>query len=109
MIIPDLEASPLVAGADLDMFRELGIRSSQSTPLVSRSGKLLGMISTHWHQPHRPPKQDLHLLDVLARQAADIIERAWMQEPLRESEDRLGVLADPGPKEAQEAKDEGVG
>jgi two-component sensor histidine kinase len=76
VIIPDVEASPLVAGADLDMFRELGIRSSQSTPLVSRNGKLLGMISTHWRQPHQPATQDLRLLDVLARQAADLIERA---------------------------------
>src|SRR5262249_4547353 len=71
---------PLIAGADLDMFRALGIRSSQSTPLMARNGKLLGMISTHWRQPHQPAKQDLRLLDVLARQAADLIERALADE-----------------------------
>jgi two-component sensor histidine kinase len=38
------------------------------------------MISTHWHQPHQPAKQDLRLLDVLARQAADLIERALADE-----------------------------
>jgi GAF domain-containing protein len=67
------------------------------------------MFSTHFKKPQKPDERALRLLDLLARQAADIIERARMQEPLREIEDRLGVLADPGPKEAQEAKDEGVG
>jgi PAS domain-containing protein len=47
----------------------------QSTPLVSRDGRLLGMISTHWRNPHQPSERDFRLLDVLARQAADLIER----------------------------------
>jgi two-component system, chemotaxis family, CheB/CheR fusion protein len=33
------------------------------------------MISTHWRNPHQPSERDLRLLDVLARQAADLIER----------------------------------
>ena len=33
------------------------------------------MISTHWSQVHQPQEHDLRLLDVLARQAADLIER----------------------------------
>ena len=47
----------------------------QSTPLVSRDGRPIGMISTHWKSPHTPAEGELRLLDVLARQAADLIER----------------------------------
>jgi hypothetical protein len=33
------------------------------------------MISSHWRKPHTPTERDLRLLDILARQAADLIER----------------------------------
>lgn len=32
------------------------------------------MISTHWRQEHQPAEHELRLLDLLARQAADLIE-----------------------------------
>jgi PAS domain S-box-containing protein len=75
-IVPDIELSDFMAGSeDLDTYRQTGIRAVQSTPLVSRAGRLLGMISTHWRNSHQPSERDLRLLDVLARQAADLIER----------------------------------
>ena len=75
-IVPDIELSDFMAGSeDLETYRQTGIRAVQSTPLVSRAGRLLGMISTHWRNPHQPSERDLRLLDVLARQAADLIER----------------------------------
>jgi len=94
VIVPDVESSSFMAGtADLDALRRSSIRSAQSTPLVSRSGRLLGMISTHWSKPHHPTKHALRLLDALARQAADLIERAQVETALRESEQRLRWLA----------------
>ena len=68
-----------------DALLEGGLRAMQSTPLVSRSGQILGMISTHWRSPHEPVERDLGLLDVLARQAADLIERTRDEEALREA------------------------
>jgi light-regulated signal transduction histidine kinase (bacteriophytochrome) len=47
------------------------------------------MISTHWSKPHDPPERNLRLLDVLARQAADLIERSEAALALRESEREL--------------------
>jgi GAF domain-containing protein len=47
----------------------------QSTPLVSRDGRLVGMMSTHWRRLHQPAEADLALFDVLARQAADVVDR----------------------------------
>ena len=61
----------------------------QSTPLMSRWGRMLGMISTHWREPHEPLERDLRLFDLLARQAADLIERARAEQQLRESEEDL--------------------
>ncbi|MGH1587245.1 hypothetical protein ACRBEV_01460 [Methylobacterium phyllosphaerae] len=47
-VIPDFEAWDDIAGTeDLLAFRRAGIRSAQTTPLLSRDGRLLGMISTH--------------------------------------------------------------
>ena len=65
------------------------MRAVQSTPLVSRSGKLLGMFSTHYKTPRRPDDRVLRLLDLLGRQAADIIERARNEEELHRSRDEL--------------------
>ncbi|OUL27393.1 hypothetical protein BV378_11575 [Nostoc sp. RF31YmG] len=54
---------------------EAGYHSAQSTPLISRSGKPIGMVSTHWCTHHRPSERELRFLDLLARQAADLIEQ----------------------------------
>jgi hypothetical protein len=80
VVVPDIETYHSMAGTpDLDEYHRSNIRAVQSTPLVSRSGQLLGMISTHWREPHRPTDVALRRLDVLARQAADLIERSMAE------------------------------
>ena len=80
-IIHDFEKWDEIADTeDLFAFRRTGIRSAQTTPLLSRDGHLLGMISTHWCEPHTPSERDLRLLDILARQAADLLERTIAEE-----------------------------
>lgn len=74
---------------DLAAFMEAGIYAAQSTPLFSRKGQLLGMVTTHWKRPHQPSEHDLRLFDILARQAADLIERRLAEKALRESEQRF--------------------
>ena len=56
---------------------------------MSRGGRLLGMISTHWAESHEPSDRDVRLLDILARQAADLLERTKAEASLRASEERL--------------------
>jgi PAS domain S-box-containing protein len=86
VVVPDVETCDFMAGTpDLDEYRRSNIRAVQSTPLISRSGQLLGMISTHWREPHQPQERALRRLDVIARQAADLIERG-------RTEARLGGL-----------------
>lgn len=89
-IIADFEKWPDIAGTeDLLAFRRSGIRSAQTTPLITREGQLLGMISTHWSHPHQPSERDLRLMDILARQAADLLERTIAEEALRAREQAL--------------------
>jgi PAS domain S-box-containing protein len=84
----------------LGMLLEAGYRSAQSTPLITRSGKAIGMVSTHWRKPHRPRDRELRFLDLLARQAADLIEQRQAQTALRKSEQEYRTLF--------EAVDEGI-
>lgn len=72
-----------VSGEDLETYRHLGIRSVQTTPLLARNGQLLGMISTHWKQPHRVSERDLRLFDILVRQAADLVQQNINQRELQ--------------------------
>jgi PAS domain S-box-containing protein len=94
VVVTDVETCDFMAGtADLDEYRRSNIRAVQSTPLVSRSGQLLGMISTHWRDQHQPTERALRRLDIVARQAADLIERSRAEAALRESNQQLLQLA----------------
>jgi PAS domain S-box-containing protein len=87
VVVEDVEESVLFAGKEsLAVLRAAGVRAVQSTPLMSRSGKILGMVSTHWGRPYRPDQHDLWRIDLLARQAADLIEQSRAEEALRASE-----------------------
>ena len=65
--------------------RENGILAAQSTPLITRSGELIGMISTHWRRRYAPDERQLRPLDLLARQVSDLIERKRTHEKLAET------------------------
>lgn len=71
-----------------------GYRAVQSTPLVGRDGKALGMLSTHFREPHRPTEQEFRRLDLYVRQAADFIERKRLDEALARSEQKYRTLFD---------------
>jgi PAS domain S-box-containing protein len=66
-----------------------GYRAAQATPIISHQGRPLGLLSTHFRAMHRHADEDLSLLDLYVRQAADIIERHRAEDALRESEERL--------------------
>ncbi len=94
VIVPDVEKCDfIVSSPALQDIRKAGIRAMQCTPLVSRSGRVIGMISTHWRNPHEPAERDLRLMDVLARQAADLIERKQGEEALDAAQKQLADRA----------------
>jgi PAS domain S-box-containing protein len=72
VIIEDIETD-----ADFGPYRALaaaaGFRAVQSTPMFSRSGEPLGIISTNFRRPSRPSDDVLRMTDLYARQAAEMI------------------------------------
>ncbi|MBS0171047.1 MAG: PAS domain S-box protein [Nitrospira sp.] len=93
IVVGDVAQSPLFAGEpSLNVLLAAGVRAVQSTPLISSAGAVLGMISTHFAAPHLPDQMALRLMDLLARQAADYLERKWAEEVLRTSEERLRAM-----------------
>src|SRR5262249_52808920 len=93
-VVHDVESEPLFARRPaLDVLLAAGVRAVQSTPLLSSAGNLLGMISTHFAHPHQPDERELQRLDLLARLAADYLEREQVEESLRDSELRWRFMA----------------
>lgn len=98
VVVADAESYPSIQGTqDQKMYRLSGIRAMQSTPLISRRGNPLGMLSTHWRVSHTPGAAELSRFDVLARQAADLIERKQTEDALRQSsrmkDELLGLIS----------------
>jgi len=58
-----------------DIAAAAGFRAVQSTPLTDSDGRLVGMVSTHWRRPGRPPGRDLRVLELLGGLAGEAIAR----------------------------------
>ncbi|HEY3250534.1 MAG TPA: GAF domain-containing protein [Ignavibacteria bacterium] len=58
----------------LSIALKAGFRAVQSTPLMTTSGNLIGIISTHFTLPHRLTKEELINFEAFCRNAADKIE-----------------------------------
>jgi len=54
---------------------DAGVRGMVSVPLEGGKNNLLGMISVHFSNPHRPTERELRFLDLLARQTANFLDR----------------------------------
>jgi PAS domain S-box-containing protein len=83
ILIEDIKTYPGGAAAPgLAALEAAGARAVQATPLVAHDGRLLGVIATYWDRPHRPDASTLRILDLLAREAADLIEHRQREEEL---------------------------
>jgi hypothetical protein len=74
VLIPDIAVDPLFA-LHRDIAREAGFRAVQSTPLISRRGAFLGVLSTHFRRPRIFPEEEFHKVERHAGFAAEMIER----------------------------------
>ena len=76
VVVEDVNESEIYVGKPvLDAMRHADVAAVESVPLISSAGKVLGIISTHFANAHRPSEQELRLMDLLARQTADYLER----------------------------------
>ncbi|HEX5007282.1 MAG TPA: GAF domain-containing protein [Hyphomonadaceae bacterium] len=92
IVVTDLGAGLSSTDGNTLEYQRCGLRALQCTPLRSRAGRLVGMLSTHWREPLAHADMDFALVDVLARLAADVIERAGFELALRHGEARNAFL-----------------
>jgi len=77
VVVGDVDRDPTFAEPTLRrVMQRAGVRAVQSTPLLSRTRDIVGIISTHFNTPREPSARDLRLVDLFARQAADLVEHA---------------------------------
>ncbi|MEX2221618.1 MAG: ATP-binding protein [Candidatus Rokuibacteriota bacterium] len=83
VVVGDVETDPVVAPYR-DAARRAGIRSCHSTPLITRRGDIVGVLSVLFVEPYRPSDREMRLMDLYARIAADSIENARLHQRLQQ-------------------------
>jgi GAF domain-containing protein len=95
IVVEDIIQSEIFAGQEsLDVLLDAGVRAVQSTPLLSSSGAVVGMISTHYCVPHRSTEHELRFIELLARQAADYLGRKQIEQEKERAEKTRRLLLD---------------
>jgi two-component system CheB/CheR fusion protein len=90
--VDDVTTSPVFEGhSSLPVMAAAGVRAVQSTPLFDLAGQLLGVLSTHYRDVHHFDDTELRWLDLLARQAGDLIERQQVEAQLARTRNELEV------------------
>lgn len=75
IVVEDVANSMIFAGSPaLEVMLAAGARACQSTPLISKSGEIIGMLSTHFREPRYLTDRECHLLDILAGLAGALIK-----------------------------------
>ncbi|MEY3300081.1 MAG: hypothetical protein RLZZ597_3341, partial [Cyanobacteriota bacterium] len=72
VIVEDVETDPEFT-PHRPIAAAAGLRAVQSTPLLDRQGDVLGVLSTHFRQPHRPSERELRILDLYGRMVSQMI------------------------------------
>jgi PAS domain S-box-containing protein len=84
LVVEDLLAlrtGEAVGASARDLLVTTGLQALQATPLRGQSGKIVGLLSTHHRAPRSVRQTELRLIDLVARQCTDAIERAaWIEE-----------------------------
>jgi len=79
VIVEDVATDPIYGPEARTIILNADATAFQLTPLITQTGEPLGMLNTHYRRPYRPPDNALELLDVVANQAGDLIERLSSQ------------------------------
>ncbi|MCR0985415.1 PAS domain-containing protein [Roseomonas populi] len=99
LVIEDVGTFPALQGTpDREVALGEGIRATQSTPMITRNGVMVGVLSNQFRSPHRPTEDGLRLVDLLAASVAEIVERHRAERRLRESEKRFRQFAEASPE-----------
>ena len=89
-----------------DLARKTSFQSVHSTPLSTRHGRIIGVLSVLFRQPYRPSEHETWFMDLYARMAADFIENARLHQQLQQQladRDHLLLREQIARSEAEEA------
>lgn len=75
---------------------QAGFRAVQATPMLGHDGRLLGVLATELSEARSFSPQELRILDLYSRQAADAIERARAERDLDTVRRRLEAALNAG-------------
>ena len=64
IVVEDVRMASEYSEASRRVMLDSGILACQSTPLLSRGGGMLGIISTHFRSPHRSTEKELQFVDL---------------------------------------------
>ncbi|HTA64475.1 MAG TPA: PAS domain S-box protein, partial [Xanthomonadaceae bacterium] len=96
IIIADTESDPAY-GPYREAARRAGYRTVVSTPFLTSSEEVLGVVTVQFRHVHDPSEAALRRMDLCARQAGDFIQRCRMVQQLRDTDMRkdhfLALLA----------------
>jgi PAS domain S-box-containing protein len=76
--------------------RTVGFRSVHSTPILTRAGDAIGVISVYFKTCRRPTEIEMQLADLCARHVAEAINAAKARQAIRDSEERLRLATQTG-------------
>ncbi|MDN5851149.1 MAG: GAF domain-containing protein, partial [Nitrococcus sp.] len=89
VVIDDVKTLPSLLGTKhREVMLAEDIRSMQCTPITTFRGEMVGVLSTQFRQPHRRADDELPLAAMLARIAAELVERHRRDAALRSLEAR---------------------
>ncbi len=101
VVVEDTESDPSFAELR-DVAAHEGFRAVHSTPLMSRDGEILGVISVQFPAPRLPDAREQRLADMCAQEAALLVERERALAALIEARQHEEQML----KEADRRKDE---
>ncbi|HZA95242.1 MAG TPA: CheR family methyltransferase, partial [Burkholderiaceae bacterium] len=73
---------------------QAGYRAVHSIPLFDRNDQPLGVLTTHFRQPHTPSEREIRLTDLYARQFADVIAFKIAEQTVRASEEAFRAIVE---------------
>jgi signal transduction histidine kinase/CheY-like chemotaxis protein len=88
VVTPDIANDPAWA-AIKHLPLGLGLRAAWSQPITARDGRVLGTFGTYFRTCRGPSTAERAAVEILSRTAALAIERAHVDEALRQSQQRL--------------------
>ena len=95
VLVEDIASSPIFKDTSgLGVLMDEGITTINSTPLIGRSGDVLGILNLFYTNRHEASVPELHLIDLLAGQAADAVGRTQAAEALQQSQRKALALVE---------------